>query len=193
MTKKRSKDEMTEQRTKLQSAMDFMISYSIVFLVLIIVIYVILELGIFNPQFVPQQCTAAPSFSCGSYAMFTNGTFTFILSQSVGGTLNITGIACASSVNVSGTGPAYGNVYVLPYNTPKGQPYYPSSSYANGILVAPAQSQLIGVSCYNSFGLATGKINSQFSGYVWINYTYSNLPQGFYHAEQVVSFSTVYT
>jgi hypothetical protein len=174
-----------------QAALDFMMSYGIVLLVLAIAIYVIFELGIFNPKLVPSYCTPAPNFACGSYTMSSNGVFTFVLSQSLGATLKIKSIACSSAINATGNGPAYGNVHVLSYSAvPQ---FYPTNDFKNGVIMGGDQPKEISVLCYNSGGTANGTLGDTYIGYVWINYTYPNLPSNFYVIQQAVQFSSVYT
>ena len=176
---------------KSQAALDFMVSYGIVLLVLAIALYVIYQLGILNPQLTPAFCTPAPNFSCISYSVLSNGTFTFVFAQTSGGTLSINGVACSSSVNGTGNGPEYGNVHVLGYAG--GPLFYPNNQLSNGITLGGDQPKEISVYCYRGSGLATGNLGTNFIGYVWINYTYSNLPSSYHVVQQVAAFSTAYT
>ncbi len=164
-----------------QATIDFLTSYGIVIAVVAITVAIIFQLGVFSPQFAPQYCNPAPSFSCSSFAMFTNGNFTFLLTQSIGASIKITGIGCSSEVNGTGVGPRYGNVKMT------GNAPYP-------ILFSNAPKQFT-VFCYDAPGStpATGALGSTFIGYVWLNYTYSGLPNSYQTTQQVLAFSTTYT
>ncbi|HUC38922.1 MAG TPA: hypothetical protein VL944_02215 [Candidatus Acidoferrum sp.] len=173
-----------------QAAIDFMTSYGIVILVIMVVIYLILQFGVFSPQVAPDYCTPAPSFSCTGFALFPNGTFDFELSQSLGGSIDITGISCSSEINSTGSGPRYGNIAI------SGAPqYYPTNGFsANTVLFSNTERQF-SVYCYGAPGSTPSKgiLGGTYIGYVWLNYTYLGLPGNYPNVQQVVSFSTKYT
>lgn len=173
-----------------QATIDFLTSYGIVIVVVAVVAALIFQFGIFNPQFAPAYCTPAPSFSCSAYAMFTNGTFTFVLTQSIGSSLTITGIGCSSEVNGTGTGPRYGNVQLTGASQ-----YYPANGFTTGTVLFSNTAKQFSVYCYSAPGSAhaTGPLGSTFIGYIWMNYSYSGLPSGYPTMQQVIAFSTTYT
>ncbi len=177
-------------RLRAQSAIDFITSYGIVILVLSVTIYVILQLGVFNPQIAPNYCNAVPSFSCSAYVIYPNGTFSFLLGQTIGGSISITGMGCASEINGTGNGPEFGNVQLI------GAPqYYPTNGFAKGTILLSNSPQQFSVYCYNggSGQPAKAPLGSGFVGYLWLNYTYSGLPSSYITKQQVLSFSTSYT
>ena len=177
-------------RPRAQSAIDFITSYGIVILVLSVTIYVILQLGVFNSQIAPNYCNAAPSFSCSAYIIYPNGTLTFLLGQTLGGSISITGIGCSSVINGTGNGPAFGNVQLTGSNT-----FYPTNGFAKGTILRSNSPQEFSIYCYNSgSGIpAKAPLGSGFIGYLWLNYTYSGLPSNYITKQQVLSFSTSYT
>lgn len=181
----------------LQSSIDFMVSYGMALLIIAITIYVIMSLGILNPPISVGSCISASEFSCPSYAIFTNGTSYFVLSQSTGGQINITAAACSTQTNSSYISPAFGNVHVLPYNN--APQYYPDSSLQSGLTAYSNSEFQIKVDCFgpsgllNPTGLATSNLGNLFTGYLWINYTLSNMPKGMHFVVQVATFTTKYT
>ena len=160
-----------------QATIDFLASYGIVIVVVAITVSIIFQFGVFSPQFAPTYCNPAPTFSCSAFAIFTNGTFTFMLTQSIGSSIAITGIGCSSEVNGTGLGPRYGGFAtgsnVLFTNSPKQFSIY----------------------CYDAPGSvpATGPLGTAFTGYVWLKYTYSGLPSGYQTTQQAIAFSAPYT
>lgn len=189
MKKNKTKDTSIKKGKKLQSAIDFMVSYGVMILVLAVVLYALYLQGVFNPNLVASNCIATQSFKCIAYTITTNG-IVFISFQSLyPGSITINGIGCSSQVNASGNSPRYGNVDLLsPAIAPE---YYPSNS--NVIIASGGATELIQVNCYNGPGtLAKGKLGIPFTGYVWLNYTYSELPSTTHVVVQAFSFTTRY-
>ncbi len=177
-------------RPRAQTAIDFITSYGVAVLVLSVTIYIILQLGVFNPQIAPSYCNTAPSFSCAAYVMYPNGTFTFLLGQTIGGSIIISGIGCSSEINGTGVGPEFGNVGLVGTSM-----YYPTNGFTKGTVLLSNLPQQFSVNCYNSgSGLpATASLGSSFAGFLWLNYTYSGLPSTYQTVQQVLTFSTSYT
>ena len=183
---------------KSQAATDFMISYGMAIVVVAVALYVALHLAFFNQRLAPSYCNAAPSFSCIAYTLNKTGAFTLAFSQATGGTLNINAAACSSAVNAIGDAPAFGNVNLIPYSYSSGPQYYPSNSGLTSTLSMYSSSlAVMKVKCYNgggtNNGVATALVGSTFTGYLWINYTFSNLPGTTNTIERMVSFSTKYS
>ncbi len=174
-----------------QASVDLLISYSIAILIITIALYVVLQLGIFNPRLAPEYCNPSPAFSCDGAAITSNGILTIIFSQSTGGTMTITGIACSSAQNSLTTGPAYGNVNMLPYSAAPS--YYPSNDLQNGgLVVYSGGGARVSVYCYTASGIAKGNIGNSFSGTVWITYTLTELPSTANTVQQLATFSSKY-
>ncbi len=176
---------------KAQASIDMLISYGIAILIVTIALYVVLQLGLFNTQLAPSYCESSSYFVCSEAAITPSGNLTIIFSQSTGGTINITGIACASEPNSTINGPKYGNFHVLPYK--KASQYYPDSMLANGLMVYPSGTATASVNCYAGGGIAKGGVGNAYSGYVWINYTISALPTTYHSVQQVILFSEKYS
>lgn len=173
-----------------QAAIDFLTSYGVVILAVSVTLLVIFSFGVFNPQFAPVYCNAAASFSCTAFAMFTNGTLTFTITQTIGTSIKITGIGCSTQVNGTGVGPEFGNVNLIGATQ-----YYPSGGFTSGTTLFTNTAGQFSVYCYSAPGStpAKGALGRTILGYVWFNYTYSGLPANYPTAQQVFSFSTTYT
>ena len=167
-----------------QAAIDFIISYGFVILLMTIAIYVVMRVGILNTRLAPNSCYPSPSFLCTSYGIFKNGTFHMVLTQATGGVMKITAIACSSTENSTGGFPAYGNVHVT-----NATQFYPAP-IPNGITIYSDNSSTVSMYCYNSGGLATSSQDDVFSGDIWINYTVSGLPG--HYITKVATFTTKY-
>lgn len=176
---------------KSQAAIDFMVSYGIALLLIAISLFVIFQIGIFNTTLAPTFCTSAPSYVCVGSAINISGGLTIVLSQATGGTMTINGASCSNLANTVMPGPLYGNVGVLPYST--APQFYPTSAMQNGVLMYTSGTNTIRVYCYNKFGIATGSYGKSFNGFLWINYTYTNLPATTNSVQQVIVFTQKYT
>lgn len=174
-----------------QAAIDFITSYGFAILFITIAIYVVFQIGIINYRIVPEHCYSIPSINCVSYAINTTGGLTMVISQNTGGTMKITGAGCSSLQNNSGNGPAYGNVKMKDYsNNPK---VYPNTEFSNTLIVYPNSKVAIFAYCYNQKGIAAGPLGDIYNGYVWINYTYSQLPSNAIYIVDIASLSMKYT
>jgi len=176
---------------KSQAALDMLIAYGIAILVISIAIYIILQLGVFNQRLAQTYCNAAPSFICDQMAINKTGGLIIIFSQGTGGTINITGASCSTLANTTTYGPKYGNFYTLPYS--EASSYYSNNQLQNGLLVYSSNQTRLLVNCYGPGGLSTGSLGSTYSGFVWLNYTYTNLPNNYHAVQQVFSFTAKYT
>ncbi len=174
-----------------QAALDFIMSYGVGILIITLALYIVFELGIFNPNLQISQCTPNVGFGCESYAVFSNGTLYTILSQDTSTTLNITAAACSTNINTTTNAPQYGNIHIL---SDKVAPvYYPDSSMLNGITAYSGNIFTLRLNCYNSQGIASSQLGGPFVGYVWLNYTSSGLPSTEHQVTRVIEFTTKYT
>ena len=174
-----------------QVALDFMVSYGVALLIIGIALYVVISTGVLNPHAAPSSCTPTPGFICDSYAINTSGVFIIQTSQVTGATMDITGAACASTVNSTNSNyPEYGNIHVLGYSSD--QSAYPSNAMANGIDMYSDGVAIITVNCYSSYGISKKPLGDSFVGYLWLNYTTNMLP-GKVTTQKVASFTVRYT
>lgn len=154
-----------------QAAVDFMLSYGIAFMVILIAIAVIFKTGLLNPLIIPPSCYAFPGFSCSQFSInATTGILTFAFAQATGGTITMNGFSCSSGKNSTGDKPLYGNIY-----TKSNTIYYPANyAPANIITSLPTTTtETLKMYCYNAAGKATGALGNAFFGYIWLNYTIS--------------------
>lgn len=167
---------MLAAKPRLQAALDFMVAYSAAFLVIAIALYVVVQLGVFNSRLAPLYCDTDPTFACASVGINTSGGLTVVLAQYTGGTISIAGAACSSQVNGTSNRPLYGNVNVQDYAHAAG--FYPNAQFQSPVTLYSGNATALRVYCYaSSGGPATGRISDGFTGYLWLNYTITNLPQ----------------
>ena len=178
-------------KPKAQSAIDFMISYGIALLVLAVVLYVVASQGFLSNTYQTSQCsTTSHMFNCIAYMIKANGSVYIMFQSVLPGYITITGVACSTQTNSTNSGPRYGNVNVIsPYST-NGIQYYPANSVT--ITDYGGQKVLLKAYCYDGASPlpAAGALGQPFTGYVWINYTYSQLPNSFSQTEEVLSFTS---
>ncbi len=179
-----------KNQKKLQSAIDFMFSYGIALLFLAVVIYALYAEGVFNPNLVISNCTAAHSFNCIAYTLKANGTVYIMFQTLFPGSIIINGIGCSSQINSTGNGPKYGNIKLLSPVSTDGAKYYPANTKI--MRVFGGEKVLIKTYCYNNpSSIPTiNKLGTPFNGYVWLNFTYSSLPNTLNNIIKVFSFRT---
>ena len=167
-----------------------MISYGVALLVITIAIAIVFQIGLFNPQLAPTYCDASPGFSCLNYNLNSTGGLTITLSQAVGGTITIVGAACSSQANALSVSPAFGNAGVIPYS--KGPQFYPTNSLKNNIVMYSSSTSAMTMYCYGPAGRAGGQKGNSFTGFVWLNYSVSDMPAT-NSIQQIAAISAKYT
>ncbi len=176
---------------RLQASLDMMVSYGIALLIIAIALYVVVTIGFPSTKSVTSDCIASPGFSCTTYTIAPNGTAIFVISQSTGGTLTINGVACASAPNATGNGPAYGNLGI---QSPSEVPVFYPYGVPNSIVMYSGSANTLETNCYiGPDKLASGGLGDSFTGYLWLNYTFSGLPNNINNVQQVASFTTKFT
>lgn len=147
-------------RLKLQSAMEYLMTYGWAILIISLALVIIFELV--NINSIPvQQCVMPAGFSCINYYLAQNGLLSINILQSTSYPINITAIGCnnpASTTNMQNTNPAHP---------------------LNGNFVPISSNFTISILCYSNASVATGRPGIFYSGYIAINYTqaYTNIPQ----------------
>ena len=176
---------------KAQQALDYMISYGIALLIIVLALYVVVKLGAFNTSVAPDSCTPAPPFLCPSYAINTTGAVLMKIAQSSGSAITVTGMACSSSLSpTNASEPEYGNVHVLSYSAAPS--YYPNNALANGVKIYSGASAILSAYCYEPSGAASSSLGNSFTGYIWLNYTTSAAPQS-HTINMAAQFTVKYT
>ncbi len=175
-----------------QSAIDFISSYGFVILIIAISVYAVLQLGVFNYTASPQYCYSQYPFTCIGYAVNSSGALAIVLSQDSGGIMNVTGVACSTVPNTVKVGPEYGNVNVLSNSVKPG--YYPNGRLASGTVLYPGAQTVLYARCYGgNSGPISSPIGTTFTGYVWVNYTFSGLPAAYHNIGQAATINARYT
>ena len=181
----------TKTEVKSESSIDFLLSYAIIIIVLISILSVAF-LIIKTPSI--YSCASPPNFNCGYVSISTSGVLTVKISQAIGSNIKINGVACADQQNATTDIPKYGNVQVNSINPSNS--FYPvqlgvSGDYAPGNYINSGSSYIFYVNCYQVGGsIAKGALGSQFSGYLWLNYTIPNYGT---QIERIASFTTIYS
>ncbi len=175
---------------KLQAAVDFLMSYGIALIIIVIAVAVIYKVGVLNPTTAPVMCVPSPGFACGIAAINTTGSLSIALSQATGGPIIVKGIACSSAVNGTTNNPAFGNIFVTANSLYYPANAYPNNQLVNGITLYSGSSYTFQTNCYNNLGIASGKLGNVFVGYIWLNYTIPSYQQT---VQQVAMISLKYT
>jgi hypothetical protein len=168
-------------------------SYGFALLIIAISIYAVFQLGVFSYSSSPQFCYSNSPFSCVAYSLNTTGGLTIAISQSSGGVLTITGAACGTTPNTTKIGPRFGNVNILP-DSGSGATFYPNNKLSGGVTIYPGATSVIYLTCYGgNSGAAVGPIGNTFSGYIWLNYTFSGLPSTYHYIANAATMNVKYT
>lgn len=161
---------MIQRRSfKAQAAVDFVASYGIALVIILVALAIIYRIGTSNQGVAAPSCTAVPGFSCDYFSLNTSGVLTLRLSQAIGAPIYINGTACSSQINATGNKPSYGNIQVG-----KATKYYIAPYYPVGNVIFSSSYYVLTIQCYNPSGRASGQLGTAFVGYVWLNYTIKN-------------------
>ncbi|HVA83058.1 MAG TPA: hypothetical protein VNF06_02750, partial [Candidatus Aquilonibacter sp.] len=129
-------------QTRLQSAMEYLMTYGWAILIIAVVLGVLFQLGVFNfGRLSTASCLAQSGFICSTPLLNASGNLSITLGE-VGTPLTITGVGCTNN------------------NT---QPTSSTSLYTQ--LQSNQKSKFI-VQC----PLSANKIGTVFTGYIWITY-----------------------
>jgi hypothetical protein len=170
-----------------QAAMDFMASYGLALIIIIVAVATIYIVGNSNNNVFQPSCVPYSGFSCGAFFINSSGVLNLNIAQNTGADILIKGVACSTTPSSTGDYPEYGNTGV--YNSIY---YYPNAEITNGININTGSSTTLQLYCYNAAGVATEELQgSQFSGYVWINYTILGTKQN--ETSLVASLTVIYT
>jgi hypothetical protein len=161
---------------RLQSAMEYLMTYGWAILIIAIVLGVLYYLGIFNgAASLGTSCIAVAGYYCQNPTMNTAGQLSFTLGQSSGNPQYNIGLSCAATSNSAG----------LPYTSASANAfYYPATNglvsttafpgYTSALQLTSGQQQAItNLPCFGSTGalLSTSAIGATFTGSLWYNYT----------------------
>jgi hypothetical protein len=141
---------------KLQTAIEFFITYGWAFILISIVLFFLFASGYFNPSnYSGQECIITSGFNCLSFYMPANGILFVNLQQSLNNPINITALGCNENGSLA--------IMQKPYN-----PNYPSS---NQIFMPIGSNYTFGIACYAGTSRFSGNPGTVFSGVLLVNYT----------------------
>ncbi|MFP3279225.1 MAG: hypothetical protein RXP92_02875 [Candidatus Micrarchaeota archaeon] len=135
---------------KAQSAMEYLMTYGWAILIIGIALAAMFQMGLFNPsKYVMNTCTLPSGLTCGSFFLYSNGTLSVSIGNSLQDPINVTAIGCSPNKTITNM--------QTPYNPPSNQIYIPIGG-----------SYTFSVNCNGASGLAPGQL---YTGYLVINYT----------------------
>ena len=140
------------KQIKAQSAIEYLTTYGWAILVIVIVLSVLFEMGLFSPH-ISSECVFS-NFSCFNTSFSTTGILTLTLIQSTDYPINMSAIGCNTKQDT---------LYMVPIN--------PQNQLQIG------QSITETIQCYQNGVKYSGKPKSTYKGYISINYT--DLKTGF--------------
>ena len=145
-------DQGNPEPKKLQVAIDFLSSYGIAILIVIIAIAIAYQVSIGTTNLFSSQCTATPGFACGYYSLNNNGILILGVAQATGAAITVSGVACSTQASSNGL-PSYGNLYV----TGNFNYYpYPYSPYP-GVTLPSGSQKNFSLYCYGPGGIETSQ------------------------------------
>ncbi len=138
---------------RLQSAMEYLMTYSWALLVIALVLVVLFSLGLFNPSsVVTSQCILPAGLSCVSVFVASNGLASINLLQATTTPINITAYGCNANNTVAHMS--------IPLNPP-----------TNQIKMQIGANLTFSVQCWAGASTFSANPGSTFSGYLTVNYT----------------------
>ncbi len=152
---------------KLQSAMEYLMTYGWAILIIAVVLGALFSLGVFG-NLLGNHCVTTPGWSCISATLSTNGILTMDIGQATGSTIYIQGAACSSLAATNGY-PAYGATGVGTTGAPEVDSIAVNSIAPSA--VTNGQTFTLAVPCYTSSAAPAFTLGQAFTGYVWLNYT----------------------
>ncbi len=169
----------SDNKTKAQSAMEYLMTYGWAILIIAVILAALDFLGVFNTgTFIGPSCLATPGYLCSNPVMTANANgpnlLLFNFKQDSGETLYNVSFACAASSTSQG----YPNVNVNSgFNT--------SSNLT--VLTSGSSVTVSGLECYSSNGnlFKDNPIGTIFSGTLWIRYNLQGYPSSEYQYAKI--------
>ncbi len=146
---------MARVHRKAQAALEYLVSYGWMLLIIAIVLAVLYSLGVFNSSlFTPNTCVMPGSFSCQSAVLASNGLLQVSIVQNLQNPINVTAAACDSNQSL---------IHQRTYTTP--------------VYIAPGQNVSFSVTCWQGTAAFSESSGTLYSGYILLSYT--DLATGF--------------
>ena len=152
---------------KLQSAMEYLMTYGWAILIIAVVLGALFSLGVFG-NLLGNHCVTTPGWSCVSATLATNGILTMDIGQATGTAITPKYAACASTAGSNGY-PAFGDTGVNGINQGTVSFSTGTGAIQNGqtfTLTVPCYTGAPGTAATSNFTLGQA-----FTGFVWLNYT----------------------
>ncbi|MDE1762093.1 MAG: hypothetical protein KGH59_01550 [Candidatus Micrarchaeota archaeon] len=178
---------------KLQSAMEYLMTYGWAILIIAVVLGALFSLGIFSSgSLLGTACVAGPGFFCQSPVLAgpgaTAGNLSMTLGQSTGSTFYNVGLGCAATSttnglpNPTGTGAAGSPAALVDLSAAGAATATVSNVNNAGSLTLSSGStvSVTGLKCFGTTGVVfantanPASIGTAFSGSLWMNYTLSS-------------------
>lgn len=150
---------------RLQSAMEYLMTYSWAFLIIALVLVALFALGLFNPgTVINSQCILPAGLSCISAFMVSNGLASLNLLQATTAPINLTAWGCNTVQTVA-------HMYCPGTVCP--------APAANQIKMQIGANYTFNVQCWSGSSTYSASPGGAFTGYLTINYT--EVTSGFPH------------
>ncbi len=135
---------------KAQSALEYMITYGWMILVVAIVLAALYFLGVFNSSaLISDTCTMPIGFTCTGTVLTSSGSLSLSMEQGTSSQINVTAIGCNTNVTTAN----------MQQESPQVSIFAGSSYTFNS------------VQCYAGASAFSGAIGSVYRGYLIMNYT----------------------
>ncbi len=186
---------------RVQSAMEYLMTYGWAILIIAVVLGALFSLGIFNgSSLLGTACIAGPGYLCTGVVLGITGNLLFTFGQSTGSNMYNVGMACGASSSSAGL-PA--NVLSMVLLASSGAT---TSVPANGVgasgptgitLTSGQTLSVSGLQCYGTngqslIGSATSvAIGTAFSGSLWANFTINSGAISSSNPALTVKFATI--
>ncbi len=152
-------------QTRLQAAMEYLMTYGWAILIIAIVLLALFTLGIFTPgTYLNPTCYLPAGFNCQSVFLASNGIATINLQQTTPEPINITAMGCNANNTVAN---------MIPVNQ---MPIVPT---VNAIRLQIGANYTFKVQCYAGNSKYSAPISTILKGWLYLNYT--ELTSGFPH------------
>jgi hypothetical protein len=160
---------------RLQSAMEYLMTYGWAILIIAVVLGVLYYLGIFNgAASLGTACIPVAGYLCQTPSMTSNGLLSFTLGQNTAGVQYNVALACAQVSNGQGLPVANSGPWFYVQKTGNVINAGNGINYTDSISLTPGeQISVTGLTCFGTTGTVfnPGSIGAQFSGTLWYNYT----------------------
>ncbi len=186
---------------RLQSAMEYLMTYGWAILIIAVVLAVLFSLGIFGGgNLLGTSCLGSPGYSCQTPLLNSSGLLSFTLGESTGTTIYNVQLACAATATSTGMPYDTNALYSNPFqsvNALTGRATASNAVPTNPLTMASGQTaQVSNVVCFNAQGqpmnaAPNNALGTSFSGTVYVNYTTAATTPGSTNPWQTTKLATL--